>query len=409
MNNPKCRFSGKELKYTFVDLGLSPIANNYLKPKQLSYAEKFYPLHVYVSEDNFLVQVEEFESPEDIFGEYTYFSSYSGALLENAQAYTNEVVERFKLNQASQVMEIASNDGYLLQYFLEKNIPVLGIEPAGNVAQVAQEKGIPTIVKFFGVNTAQELVSSGKQADLLAANNVIAHVPDLNDFVAGMKILLKPEGVITVEFHHLLNLITKSQFDSIYHEHFSYFSLLSMEKVMAAHGLKVFDVEEISTHGGSLRVYACHQEATREICAGVAEVKEKEIAAGLTRMETYLAFGEKVKATKRQLLSFLIEAKTEGKSIVGYGAPAKAITLLNYCGVRTDFIDYIVDRSPHKQGSFVPGTRLPILAPEKIAETKPDYLLILPWNLKEEIMTQMEMIRDWGGKFVVPIPEVQVY
>ena len=409
MNNPKCRFSGKELKHTFVDLGLSPIANNYLKPKQLSYAEKFYPLHVYVSEDNFLVQVEEFESPEDIFGEYTYFSSYSGALLENAQAYTNEVVERFKLNQASQVMEIASNDGYLLQYFLEKNIPVLGIEPAGNVAQVAQEKGIPTIVKFFGVNTAQELVSSGKQADLLAANNVIAHVPDLNDFVAGMKILLKPEGVITVEFHHLLNLITKSQFDSIYHEHFSYFSLLSMEKVMAAHGLKVFDVEEISTHGGSLRVYACHQEATREICAGVAEIKEKEIAAGLTRMETYLAFGEKVKATKRQLLSFLIEAKTQGKSIVGYGAPAKAITLLNYCGVRTDFIDYIVDRSPHKQGSFVPGTRLPILAPEKIAETKPDYLLILPWNLKEEIMTQMEMIRDWGGKFVVPIPEVQVY
>ena len=409
MNNPKCRFSGKELKHTFVDLGLSPIANNYLKPEQLSYAEKFYPLHVYVSEDNFLVQVEEFESPEDIFGEYTYFSSYSGALLENAQAYTNEVVERFKLNQASQVMEIASNDGYLLQYFLEKNIPVLGIEPAGNVAQVAQEKGIPTIVKFFGVNTAQELVSSGKQADLLAANNVIAHVPDLNDFVAGMKILLKPEGVITVEFHHLLNLITKSQFDSIYHEHFSYFSLLSMEKVMAAHGLKVFDVEEISTHGGSLRVYACHQEATREICAGVAEIKEKEIAAGLTRMETYLAFGEKVKATKRQLLSFLIEAKTEGKSIVGYGAPAKAITLLNYCGVRTDFIDYIVDRSPHKQGSFVPGTRLPILAPEKIAETKPDYLLILPWNLKEEIMTQMEMIRDWGGKFVVPIPEVQVY
>ena len=409
MNNPKCRFSGKELKHTFVDLGLSPIANNYLKPEQLSYAEKFYPLHVYVSEDNFLVQVEEFESPEDIFGEYTYFSSYSGALLENAQTYTNTVVERFNLNQASQVMEIASNDGYLLQYFLEKNIPVLGIEPAGNVAKVAQEKGIPTIVKFFGVNTAQELVASGKQADLLAANNVIAHVPDLNDFVAGMKILLKPEGVITVEFHHLLNLITKSQFDSIYHEHFSYFSLLSMEKVMAAHGLKVFDVEEISTHGGSLRVYACHQESSREICAGVAEVKDKEIAAGLTRMETYLAFGEKVKATKRQLLSFLIEAKTQGKSIVGYGAPAKAITLLNYCGVRTDFIDYIVDRSPHKQGSFVPGTRLPILAPEKIAETKPDYLLILPWNLKEEIMTQMAMIRDWGGKFVVPIPEVQVY
>ena len=409
MNNPKCRFSGKELKHTFVDLGLSPIANNYLKPEQLSYAEKFYPLHVYVSEDNFLVQVEEFESPEDIFGEYTYFSSYSGALLENAQAYTNAVVERFSLNQASQVMEIASNDGYLLQYFQEKNIPVLGIEPAGNVAQVAQEKGIPTIVKFFGVNTAQKLVASGKQADLLAANNVIAHVPDLNDFVAGMKILLKPEGVITVEFHHLLNLITKSQFDSIYHEHFSYFSLLSMEKVMAAHGLKVFDVEEISTHGGSLRVYACHQESAREICAGVVEVKDKEIAAGLTRMETYLAFGEKVKATKRQLLSFLIEAKSQGKSIVGYGAPAKAITLLNYCGVRTDFIDYIVDRSPHKQGSFVPGTRLPILAPEKIAETKPDYLLILPWNLKEEIMSQMEIIRDWGGKFVVPIPEVQVY
>lgn len=410
MNSPKCRFSGQELKHTFVDLGLSPIANDYLKPEQLQSAEKFYPLHVYVSEDNLLVQVEEFESPESIFSDYTYFSSYSGALLTSAQAYTKAMVERFGLNQDSQVMEIASNDGYLLQYFHAQEIPVLGIEPAGNVAQVAQEKGIPTLVKFFGVKTAQELVDSGKQADVLAANNVIAHVPDLNDFVAGMKILLKENGVITVEFHHILNLIQKSQFDSIYHEHFSYFSLLSMEKVFAAHGLAIFDVEEISNHGGSLRIYGKHVEAAQPVISErVEQVRNKEIAAGLNRLETYLAFGEEVKETKRQLLSFLIAAKEQGKSIVGYGAPAKAITLLNYCGVRTDFLDYIVDRSPHKQGLFLPGTRLPILHPDKIVETKPDYVMILPWNLKEEIIEQMAMIRDWGGKFVVPIPEVAVY
>ncbi|MEO0456160.1 MAG: class I SAM-dependent methyltransferase [Cyanobacteria bacterium P01_A01_bin.114] len=411
MNQATCRFSGKPLVHTFVDLGMSPISNAYLRPEQLNAAEKFYPLHAYVSEDNLLVQLEQFESPEAIFShDYAYFSSYSDSWLKHAEAYTDLMIERFGFDQTSQVIELASNDGYLLQYFQARQVPVLGIEPASNVAQVAIEKGIPTQVKFFGVETAKALVESNQQADLLLGNNVLAHVPDLNDFVAGMKIALKPDGTLTMEFPHLLQLIQQNQFDTIYHEHFSYFSFLTVEKVFAAHGLTLFDVEELPTHGGSLRIYGRHQDETsRAVTEAVQALKQKETAAGLDQLETYLNFAEQVKETKRKLLSFLIEAKAAGKTIVGYGAPAKGNTLLNYCGVRTDFIDYTVDRSPHKQGLYLPGTHIPIYAPDKISQTQPDYVLILPWNLKDEIMAQMAGIREWGGKFVVPIPEVQVY
>ena len=410
MTQPTCRFDGKVLKHTFVDLGMSPLSNGFLDRDRLNCAEKFYPLHTYVCEDCFLVQLEQFESPDYIFSHnYAYFSSYSDTWLNHARDYTDLMVERFGFNQESQVIEIASNDGYLLQYFQEKGIPVLGIEPAANVAKVAKEKGITTIVKFFGVETAGELVAEGKQADLLLGNNVLAHVPDLNDFVAGMKMVLKPGGVFTMEFPHLLQLVGQNQFDTIYHEHFSYLSFLTGEKIFAERGLTLFDVEEVSTHGGSLRIYGRHEDAKDIACSErVDQLKEKERSAGLGRMETYLEFGEKVKETKRKLLSFLIEAKKQGRVVVGYGAAAKGNTLLNYCGIRTDFIEYVVDRSPHKQGLFLPGTHIPIYHPDRIGETKPDYLLILPWNLKDEIMQQMAYIREWGGKFVVPIPQVEL-
>lgn len=406
----QCRFCNQCLEQTFVDLGMSPLANAFLTQEQITSAEKFYPLHTYICENCFLVQLEQFETPKQIFSDYAYFSSYSESWLRHAKAYTELMLERFDLNQNSQVIEIASNDGYLLQYFQEKAIPVLGIEPAANVARVAEEKGISTLVQFFGVETAKELVERGKQADLLLGNNVLAHVPDLNDFVAGMKIVLKSNGIFTMEFPHLLQLIEQNQFDTIYHEHFSYFSFLTVEKIFAAHNLTLFDVEELPTHGGSLRIYGRHDYAENiGISARVAQLKEKEIQARLSRIETYVGFGEKVKATKRKFLSFLINAKNQDKRIAGYGAPAKGNTLLNYCGIRTDFIDYTVDRSPYKQGLFLPGTHIPIYHPDRIRETKPDYLLILPWNLKDEIMGQMAEIREWGGKFVVPIPEVQVY
>lgn len=404
----QCRFCASPLKHTFVDLGMSPPSNSYLAKNQLQVAEKFYPLHAYVCEKCFLVQLEEFESPEDIFSDYAYFSSYSESWLHHAKSYTDLMVEKFGFNSSSKVIEIASNDGYLLQYFKELDIPVLGIEPAANVAKVAEAKGIPSLVKFFGVDTAKDLVKAGTQADLLLGNNVLAHVPDLNDFVAGMKIVLKPDGVLTMEFPHLLQLMDKNQFDTIYHEHFSYFSFLTVEQVFAAHGLTLFDVEEISTHGGSLRIYGKHRETNPAISDRLRNLKGREIAAGLNTIDTYLNFTEKVQTTKRNLLSFLINAKNEGKSVVGYGAPAKGNTLLNYCGVRTDFIDYTVDLSPHKQNSFLPGTHIPVYHPDKIKETKPDYLLILPWNLKQEIMGQMAFIREWGGQFVVPIPAVEV-
>jgi 2-polyprenyl-3-methyl-5-hydroxy-6-metoxy-1,4-benzoquinol methylase len=405
----QCRFCANPLKHTFVDLGMSPPSNSYLAANQLQVAEKFYPLHAYVCEECFLVQLEEFESPEDIFSDYAYFSSYSASWLSHAKSYADLMVEKFGFNSSSKIIEIASNDGYLLQYFKELDIPVLGIEPAANVAKVAEAKGIPSLVNFFGVNTATELVKTATQADLLLGNNVLAHVPDLNDFVAGMKIVLKPDGILTMEFPHLLQLMDKNQFDTIYHEHFSYFSFLTVEQVFAAHGLTLFDVEEISTHGGSLRIYGKHRETNPAISGRLRNLKEREIAAGLNTIDTYLSFTEKVQTTKRNLLLFLIDAKKQGKSVVGYGAPAKGNTLLNYCGVRTDFIDYTVDLSPHKQNSFLPGTHIPVYHPDKIKETKPDYLLILPWNLKQEIISQMACIREWGGQFVVPIPSVEVF
>ena len=405
-----CRFCNKQLTHQFVSLGSSPLSNSYLTREQLHKMEPFYPLEVYVCDDCFLVQLEEFESPENIFSDYAYFSSYSDTWLKHAKDYVNKMINLFGIDNKSYVVEIASNDGYLLQYFVGKGVPVLGIVPAANVAEVAEQKGIPTEVVFFGTETAKRLASERKYADLLLGNNVLAHVPNLNDFVAGLNILLKPRGIITMEFAYLIRLIEDVQFDTIYHEHFSYFSFLTVEKVSAAHGLTIFDVEELPTHGGSLRIYARHSESVNErISESVNQLIRKEREAGLDKIETYQTFGEKVKKIKRNILNFLIQAKEEGKTIVGYGAPAKGNTLLNYCGIKTDFIDYTVDRNPYKQGRYLPGSHIPIEAPEKIRETKPDYVFILPWNLKDEIMEQMAFIREWGGKFVVPIPKLTVY
>ena len=409
MNHRNCRFCGAALEQSFADLGMSPLSNAYLKAEQLHQMERFYPLHAWVCGSCFLVQLEQFETPENIFSDYAYFSSYSDSWLEHVASYTEAMVERFGLNAGSHVVEIASNDGYLLQYFVKRGIPVLGIEPAANVARVAEDKGVPTLIKFFGTETATALAASGKQADLLLGNNVLAHVPDLNDFVSGMAKLLKPQGVITMEFPHLLRLMAQNQFDTIYHEHFSYFSFLTVEKVFAAHGITLFDVEQISTHGGSLRIFGRHSaDGSKPVSPRVAALRQEELKAGLDNAKTYAAFAEQIKAIKRALLRFLIDAKEQGKTVVGYGAPAKGNTLLNYCGVRTDLIDYTVDRSPHKHGSYLPGVHIPIYHPDRIAETRPDYVLILPWNLKEEIMLQMAHIRSWGGKFVVPIPKVEV-
>lgn len=405
-----CRSCGAELEHTFCDLGMSPLSNAFLDAQQLHEMEPFYPLHAYVCGSCFLVQLQEFESPQHIFAEdYAYFSSYSQTWLDHARDYTDYMVRRFGYGADSQVVEIASNDGYLLQYFKKRNIPVLGVEPAENCARVAQQAGIPTLVKFFSAALAAERRAQGQGADLLLGNNVLAHVPDLNDFVEGLKILLKPQGVITMEFPHLLRLMRENQFDTIYHEHFSYFSFYTVEKVFARHELKLFDVEQLSTHGGSLRLFAAHAgDATKAMSERVPRLHEEEIGFGIADLRTYRGFSEQVKATKRKLLEFLVKAKAAGKTIVGYGAPAKGNTLLNYCGVRTDFIDYTVDLSPHKQGKFLPGTHIPIFHPDHIRETRPDYILVLPWNLKEEVMSQMAHIREWGAKFVIPIPEVQV-
>ncbi len=406
----KCRFCGNALHQIFVDLGMSPLANSYLVAEDLQKMEPHYPLSIYVCENCYLVQLPVFETPEGIFSDYAYFSSFSDSWLKHAKTYTEMMVDRFGYDGKSYVIEIASNDGYLLQYFKEKSIPILGIEPAKNVAVAANEAGIATLVKFFSTNTARELAEEGKYADLIIGNNVLAHVPGLNDFVEGMKVILKKDGVITMEFPHLMRLVAENQFDTMYHEHFSYFSFTTVEKVFAKHGLTLFDVEELPTHGGSLRIYARHTEdTTKPVGERVSDLKGREEALGMTRMEYYLSFGEKVKETKRKILDFLIKAKREQKSIVGYGAPAKGNTLLNYCGVRTDFIEYTLDRSPHKQGQYLPGTHIPIYHPDKVKETKPDYLVILPWNLKEEIMGQMSYIRDWGGKFVTLIPTPEVF
>lgn len=404
-----CRFCDTPLTHTFVDLGLSPLCESFVPAEEVNDPEVFYPLHTFVCESCFLVQLDEFVSPEEIFEEYAYFSSYADSWLAHCKQYVGQITERLGLDASSQVVELASNDGYLLQYFVERGIPALGVEPAVNVAQVAIDKGIPTRVAFFDDEMAHRLVEEGYQADLIVGNNVLAQVPDLNSFVAGMATLLKPDGVVTIEVPHVLNLMEKNQFDTIYHEHFSYFSWLSAKAIFAAHGLVLFDVEELPTHGGSLRLYARHAADPAAVVTERAQALEaRERAYGLDDVARYDSFAEQVRQTKRTILSFLIEAKGEGKTVAGYGAPGKGNTLLNFCGIRTDFMDYTVDRNPYKHGRFTPGTRIPIYAPDKIRETKPDYVFILPWNVKDEIMDQMSDIRDWGGKFVVPIPELTV-
>jgi SAM-dependent methyltransferase len=406
----RCRFCGATLTHTFADLGMSPIANNYLTEDQLSNMEPFFPLHALACDRCFLVQLDEFETPEEIFSDYSYFSSYSTSWLDHCRNYVEMASERYALGRQSQVVELASNDGYLLQYFVERGVPVLGIEPAANVAEVAVQRGVPTEVAFFGKQTATDLVAQGRRADLLIGNNVLAHVPDLNDFVAGMKELLAPGGVITMEFPHLERLIEERQFDTIYHEHFSYFSLLTARRVFAAHDLSIFDVEELPTHGGSLRIHACHaDDARRSVSDAVRGLEAREERAGLTDIETYIAFGLAVQQEKRDILESLIGLKNEGKTIVGYGAPAKGNTLLNFCGVGTDFISFTADRSPHKQGRFLPGSHIPIRAPEEIERARPDVVFILPWNIREEIMEQLRSVSDWGGRFLVRAPALELY
>jgi hypothetical protein len=409
-NGSSCRFCGTSLTRTFLDLGMSPLCESYLKAAQLNQMEPFYPLHVLVCEQCLLVQLGEYVSPSEIFSEYAYFSSYSESWVRHAEQYAIAMIERFQLGARHKVMEIASNDGYLLQHFARRNVPVLGIEPAANVAEVAKGKGIPTLVKFFGEQTATEIAKEHGKPDLLVGNNVLAHVPGLNDFVAGMKKLLNRAGVITMEFPHLLRLIDGNQFDTIYHEHFSYFSFLTVSKVFEAHRLRIFDVEELKSHGGSLRIYACHAEdETHRLEPHVARLRDTELALGYDKVETYSSFALRVHETKRKLLEFLIQAKRAGKSIVAYGAPGKGNTLLNYCGIREDFIDYAVDRNEYKHGRFTPGTHIPIYAPDRITQTRPDYIVILPWNLRREIAKQLSYVGEWGAKLVVPIPELEVF
>jgi 2-polyprenyl-3-methyl-5-hydroxy-6-metoxy-1,4-benzoquinol methylase len=405
MSTP-CRFCASPLEAVFADLGMSPLANSYLTPEQANRMEPFYPLRALVCSRCFLVQLEEYESPSHIFSDYAYFSSYSSSWLEHSRRYVEAMVERFGFDENSHVVEIASNDGYLLQYFAERGIPVLGIEPAANVAEVAVAKGLPTLVEFFGVETAGR-VAADRGADLLLGNNVLAHVPDINDFVGGMKVLLNPGGVITMEFPHLMRLIDEKQWDTIYHEHFSYLSFSTARRVFAAHGLRLFDVEKLPTHGGSLRIYGCHEDdAGKPDGVRALELLAREDAAGYDALETYLDYGVRVAADKREIVSTLVSLKDEGRRIAGYGAPAKGNTLLNYCGVGSDFLDYTVDLNPHKQGHLLPGTHIPIRAPEVLHKDRPDVVFILPWNLKEEIVEQLAFIREWGGTFAVRTPDL---
>lgn len=402
-----CRSCGASLDTTFVDLGVTPLCQTHVAPDELNRMEPFYPLHALVCSECLLVQLDQYVAPDDIFSEYAYFSSYSDSWLEHATAYCDMAIERFELDGNSFVAELASNDGYLLRNFVAAGIPCLGIEPAANVADAAREQGIRTLTKFFGAVTAREVREEFGSADLVIGNNVLAHVPDLNDFVAGMKILLAESGVITMEFPHLLRLMDEVQFDTIYHEHFSYFSLHAVRRVFLRHGLEIFDVDELPTHGGSLRIYAAHEgrEGARE---SIERLHAAEARAGLQDIAGYTGFQQRVDAIKRDLLAFLIEAKEAGKSVAGYGAPGKGNTLLNYCGIGTDFLDYTVDRNPYKQGKYTPGSRIPILAPERIAATRPDYILILPWNLRDEIVRAHAYVADWGAKFVVPIPKLEL-
>jgi SAM-dependent methyltransferase len=405
-----CRFCGAPLQTIFVDLGMSPLCQTHIEPEELGDPEVFYPLRVYVCDACHLVQLPESVPPEEIFSDYAYFSSYSTSWVDHARRYAEAMIERFGLGTEDKVMEIASNDGYLLQHFVERGVPVLGIEPAENVARVAISRGIPSLTQFFGTETAGEIRRDHGEAQLLLGNNVLAHVPDLNDFVGGMKTLLAPDGVITMEFPHLRRLIEENQFDTIYHEHYSYLSFVVVEAIFSHHGLTLFDVEEIPTHGGSLRIYGRQAEHHGvPVSERLEALRRQEIEEGFASDEAYQGFEERAMRTKRRLLDFLINAREEGKVVAGYGAPGKGNTLLNYCGIRTDLLSFTVDASPHKQGRFTPGTRIPIFDPEKIREVRPDYVLILPWNLKDEIARVASYVRDWGGQFVVPIPELIVF
>lgn len=410
MIDASCRFCGSALEHTFADLGMSPLANAYLSEDQLTPPEPRYPLHARVCGNCYLVQLKQFESPQNIFGNYTYFSSFSESWLRHACEYASCMIDRLQLQSGgkSLVLEVGSNDGYLLQYFKQRGIAVLGIEPAVNVAQEAVKKGIPTLAKFFNTALAREMAAEDHQADLLICNNVLAHVPELNDFVEAMKLALKAEGTITIEFPHLLRLIERTEFDTIYHEHFSYFSLYTAERILQSHGLAVIDVEEIPTHGGSLRLQVCHADRAKSVNARVADLKKREAEAGLLSMEVYESFSARVIESRRALVDLLASLKRAGKSLAGYGAPAKATTLLNYCGIGSDLLPYTVDRSPHKQNLFMPGVHIPIYHPDRIRQMQPDYVLILPWNLRDEIVQQMADIRGWGGRFIVPIPRAEI-
>lgn len=405
-----CRYCEAKVTVPVVSLGTSPLSNGFLRPEDLHRMEPYYPLEVFVCGQCFLVQLEEFELAKNIFNQdYAYFSSFSNLWLAHSKAYVHKMIPMLNLTRDSLVVEIASNDGYLLQYFVEKKIPVLGIEPTANTAEAARKKGVPTEVVFFNTETAKRLMKEKKQADLLLGNNVLAHVPNLNDFVAGLKIALKPAGTITMEFPHLEKLFEGNQFDTIYHEHFSYLSFIFVESCFKKHGLTIYDVEELPTHGGSLRIFATHVEnKVRSPNPQVTLLKEREIKKGYHQIPLYTQFAAKAEKVKRDFLKFILDAKEKSKTVVAYGAAAKGNTLLNYCGIKPDLISYVVDKSPHKQNRFLPGSRLPVYAPEKIFETKPDYVVILPWNIKDEVISNNEKIREWGGQFVIPIPSVQV-
>ncbi len=407
VSGSRCRFCAAPLSHSFVNLGVTPLCQTHVGPEQLDAMEPFYPLHALVCTECLLVQLDEYVAPDDIFTEYAYFSSYSDSWLRHAADYCAKITDRRQLGTDSLVVELASKDGYLLRNFVAAGIPCLGIEPAQNVAEVAQASGIRMVTEFFGEATARQVRSDYGAADLIVGNNVLAHVPDLNDFVAGIAALLAPSGAVTMEFPHLLRLMDETQFDTIYHEHFSYFSFLTVTEVFRRHGMVIFDVEELATHGGSLRIYAAHK-GQEEICATVGRLQKVEREAGLDSLEAYSDFQPRVNAVKRDLLAFLIDAKRNGNQVVGYGAPGKGNTLLNYCGIGPDFLDYTVDRNPYKQGKYTPGSRIPIVAPERIVETRPDYVLILPWNLREEIVSSNSNVAEWGGRFVVPIPRLEL-
>ncbi|MBF0408691.1 MAG: class I SAM-dependent methyltransferase [Candidatus Riflebacteria bacterium] len=408
MSLPDCRFCQKPLKNVFVDLGMTPLSNSYLSSEMLYQMEPYYPLKAFVCDNCYLVQLQEFETPEQIFRDYSYFSSYSKSWLEHSKKYADESVKRHSLNKNNLVMELACNDGYLLQYFQKHGIPVLGIEPAKNVAIEAEKIGIPVITEFFGTKLAWSLTEQGKKPDLLVANNVLAHVPDLNDFVRGIKIILNTNGTATFEFPHIYRLLEHKQFDTIYHEHFSYFSFLTVTEVFKRHGLMVYDVDELQTHGGSIRVYVTHQESPKPITQKVTELIQREKNEGFGTLEKYLSFQRSADIIRWNTLSFLIDAANKGKKVLGYGAPAKCNTFFNFCGIRRDLVPFTTDISPHKQGLYLPGSHIPIHSPEVILSEKPDYLFILPWNIKDEIISQMSAIRQWGGKFVIAIPELKI-